>query len=74
MPIYESSKDYGTGVVLILWGGDKPSDEEFLDHAWKEYGIDGLLEVEYPTEFRGMSNLGTATIKSTGRPLLTNQC
>lgn len=38
MPIYESSKDYGTGVVLILWDGDKPSDEEFLDHARNEYG------------------------------------
>lgn len=62
MPIYESSKDYGTGVVLILWDGDKPSDEEFLDHARAEYGTDGTLEIDYPTEFRGMTNPGTATV------------
>ena len=62
MPIYESSKDYGTGVVMILWDGDKPSDEEFLDHARNEYGTDGTLAIDFPTEFRGMTNPGTATV------------
>ncbi|MCL4722891.1 MAG: hypothetical protein KJZ90_01250 [Rhodocyclaceae bacterium] len=62
MPIYESSKDYGTGVVLILWDGDKPSDEEFLKYARDKYGVDGALCVEPPTEFHGMTNPGTATV------------
>lgn len=62
MPIYESSKDYGTGQVLILWDGDKPSNEEFLEHAINEYGVTGALVVEEPTLFRGMENPGTATI------------
>ena len=62
MPIYESSKDYGTGQVLILWDGDKPSNEEFMDHAQELYGVTGRLEVEAPTKFRGMMNHGTATV------------
>lgn len=62
MPIYESSKDYGTGVVLILWDGDKPSDEEFIAHAKNEYETCGTLTIDYPTEFRGMTNPGTATV------------
>ena len=62
MPIYESSKDYGTGQVLILWDGDKPSNDEFLEYAMDEYGVAGTLEVEEPTEFRGMTNLGTAIV------------
>jgi len=62
MPIYESSKDYGTGQVLILWDGDKPSNEEFMKYARTEYGVTGALEVEEPTSFRGMTNPGTATV------------
>jgi len=33
----------------------------FFDHARSEYGTDGVLAVDYPTEFRGMTNPGTAT-------------
>lgn len=62
MPIYDSAKDYGTRQVLILWDGDKPSDDEFLEHAKELYGVTGCLEVEEPTEFRGMKNPGTATV------------
>jgi hypothetical protein len=62
MPIYDSSRDYGTGQVLILWDGDKPSDEAFLEHARELYGVVGRLEVEEPTEVRGMQNPGTATV------------
>lgn len=62
MPIYESSKDYGTGQVLILWDGDRPGDEEFLEHAMLEYGTTGTLEVDEPTVFRGITNPGTAII------------
>ena len=62
MPIYESSKDYGTGQVLILWDEDKPSDEEFLEYAKNKHGITGTLEVDDPSVFRGMVNPGTATV------------
>ena len=62
MPIYDSAKDYGTGHVLILWDGDKPSDEEFMDYAKRMYGTTGKLEVEDPQVFRGMENPGTATV------------
>ena len=62
MPIFESSKNYVNGAVLILWDGDKPSDEEFLDHARSQYGTEGALSVDGPTEFRGMMNPGVATV------------
>ena len=62
MPIYDSSKDYGAGYVLILWDGDKPSDAEFLEHASTLYGVTGRLDVEEPTEVRGMHNPGTAMV------------
>ena len=62
MTIYDSSMDYGTKQVLILWDGDKPSDDEFHEHARELYGVVGRLYVEEPTEFRGMKNPGTATV------------
>ena len=67
MPIYDSSKDYGSGQILILWDGNRPSDEEFLDHAKNNYGGNNkLLTVEEPTYFRGqvhgMKNPGTAVV------------
>lgn len=62
MPIYESSKDYGTGQVLMLWDGDKPSNEEFLEYSKIWYGVTGTLEVEEPTVFQGMVNTGTAVV------------
>ena len=62
MSIYEHTKDYGSGQVLILWDGDRPSDDEFLALARGEYGVIGRLEVEDPWEFRGLKNPGTATV------------
>jgi hypothetical protein len=62
MPIYDSSKDYCTGIVLILWDGDRPSNEEFLEHAKNEYDTEGFLYVEPPTNFRGLVNPGTAEV------------
>lgn len=62
MGIYDSSIDYGTGVVLMLWDGDKPSVEEFLEYSMRNYGIGGWVEIEDPTSFRGLRNPGTATI------------
>lgn len=62
MPILESSMDYGTGQVLMIWDGDEPSHEEFLSRSWVEYKVTGRLEVEQPTYFRGMRNPGTATV------------
>ena len=64
MPIYDSSMDYGTGTILILWDGDKPTSEEFREYAEKLYGVIGHLEIEDPINFRGMQNPGTATITS----------
>lgn len=62
MPICESSRDYGTGGVLILWDGEQPSEDEFREHALSLYGVTGQLQVDEQSEFRGMLNPGTATV------------
>ncbi len=63
MPICESSKDYGTGGVLMLWDGERPSNVEFLEYAKKNYGVTGKLSVTSPSEFRGLKNLGSAEVQ-----------
>ena len=60
--ILGSSKDYGTGVVLIIWDGIRPSDDEFHAHAAEEYGTTGALEVYDPVHHRAGNNPGAATI------------
>lgn len=62
MCIYDSSKDNGTGIVLMLWDGDRPSNEEFLDYAMENYGVTGSLVIEDPETFKGYQNAGTATV------------
>ena len=61
--IYESSKDYGTGRVLILWGEEPPTVAEIESYVKANYGIvGGKIHIDKPTMFRGMMNLGTARI------------
>lgn len=63
--IYESSKDYGTGTILLLFDGDSPSQTEIDEYLTRNYGIGvtGAVDVEPPSVFRGFKNLGTVTIK-----------
>lgn len=61
--IYESSKDYGTGRVLILYSEEPPTVNEIQDYVKINYGItDGNIDIEKPSMFRGMMNLGTVTV------------
>ena len=62
MGIYSSSKDYATGVITMLWDGDRPSHDEFLDYAKENYGVTGNLDIEDPTMFKGLRNPGTAKV------------
>lgn len=65
--IYESSKDYGTGRVLILWGEEPPTVGEIEDYVKTNYGMVGAeVRIDKPTMFRGIMNLGTATVVSKG--------
>lgn len=65
MPIYDSSKDYGTNEVTVLWDGDRPTLKEFHDYVGDNYGMLGKLkiEVEMPSECKGFKNPGVARIK-----------
>lgn len=73
MCIYESSKDYATGEVLMLWDGDRPSNEEFIEYAKENHGVAGKLVIEDPTTFKGFQNPGTATVTPSPASLLAMQ-
>lgn len=62
--IYESSKDHGTGAILMLFDGEPPSQTEIDEYLTENYGIGvtGTVEVEPPSVFRGMHNPGTIAI------------
>lgn len=63
MSIYESSRDHADGSVLMLWDGDRPSDDKFTEYARQRYGVDGKLgHVSEPVVFRGLRNPGTAIV------------
>jgi len=62
MSIIDSTKDYGTGVVLMLWDGEVPTRDEFLAFAFDQYGVVGKLEINQPSDHKGGRNPGTATV------------
>lgn len=65
MPIIESSKDYGTNSVLILWDGIRPTDDEFIEYSIKNHGVNGDLFIENPSNYNGLINLGTCHVVAT---------
>lgn len=64
--IYESSKDYGTGVISMHFDGDSPSLPEIDDYLVANYGtgICGDVEIEMPSTFRGFKNPGIVTVRT----------
>ena len=62
--IYESSKDYGTGVISMHFDGDTPTQTEIDQYLTENYGIgiSGTVEIEYPSTFRGLQNPGVITV------------
>ena len=62
--IYDSSKDYGTNEVTIIFDGDIPSKEEIIQYCKKNYGfIPSSIDIDPPNNFRGMINPGTIKVK-----------
>lgn len=60
--IYESSRDYFTGAVVMMWDGERPTDEQFRFYAEQMYGVTGELEIHVPSEHKGLRNPGTAVV------------
>ena len=60
--IYESSKDYGTGIILLLFEGEEPTLKEIDAYTQQNYGMTGWASIELPSEFKGMKNPGTITV------------
>jgi len=52
--IYESSKDYLTGRVLLIFDGNAPTAEEVHQYCSKNYGfVPSQIDVELPDEGYG---------------------
>ena len=58
--ILESSKDYGTGVVTMLFDGERPSYDEVRAYCYEHYGFKPFgYTTTMPSEYRGLLNPGT---------------
>ena len=59
--ITDSSKDYGTGKVLITFDGDPPSVSEISEYCQRNYGFAprSLLIFESDMGYGGYQNPGT---------------
>lgn len=61
--IIESSKDYGTGTILMIGDGNT-SEDEAVEYVKKNYGVDaryGLMDHEPESEYGGFVNPETWT-------------
>lgn len=48
--IYESSKDYGTGLVTLVYDEDTPSDLDITDYVKGNYGFTpGSVSIDPPS-------------------------
>jgi len=65
--ITESSKDYVTGNVLMLWDGEVPTYEEVNQYCFDNYGFrpNFNYEVDAPNDFMGYINPGTVVAFNT---------
>jgi hypothetical protein len=62
--ITDSSKDYFTGKILMIYDGDIPSYEEVNQYCFDNYGFRPNFDytVEPPNEYRGYINHGTVIV------------
>lgn len=62
--IYESSKDYGTGMITMHFDEDSPTLTEIDDYLTENYniGVTGTVEVEQPSMFHGYFNPGVIKV------------
>ena len=60
--ILESTMDYGTGIVTILFDGDRPGYDAVREYCDKNYGFKPVgFSVTMPSEYRGLVNPGVVT-------------
>lgn len=63
--MYEASKDYGTGEILILFDGPDPTEDEIRDYVSRNYGCECFeIEVESESGFYEYHNPGTIKVKT----------
>lgn len=62
--IYESSKDHGTGEILMIFVGRTPTEKEVREYAQKHYGVsEGEISISEQSVCRGLINPGSALLK-----------
>ena len=60
--ILESSMDYGTGIVTMLFEGERPSYDAVREYCDKNYGFKPFgFTVTMPGEYKGLMNPGVVT-------------
>ena len=60
--ITESSMDYGTGIVTMLFEGERPSYDAVREYCDKNYGFKPFgFTSTMPNEYKGLLNPGTIT-------------
>ncbi len=58
--IFESSKCYGTGKILMHYDGKTPTEQEVRQHVERHYGAKGgTVLIHEASEYRGFHNPGT---------------
>jgi hypothetical protein len=60
--IYESSREYGTMVITLLFDGDPPSKEEIDNYTRENYGETGEAFITPPSRYYGMDNPGVIIV------------
>ncbi len=61
--IYDSSRDYGTGSILILFDGADPTEHEIRDYVRRNYSSNCFeIEIESESSHNGYRNPGTIRV------------
>lgn len=61
--IYESSKDYGTGIITLIFDDYIPTRTEINAYTTENFGITGKFEITPPSTFRRMENPGAIIVQ-----------
>lgn len=57
--ITESTRDYLSGIVFLMFESSVPSSDEINDYCKTNYGfVPARSELDMPAEFRGYTNPG----------------
>lgn len=63
--ILESSRDVSTGLILLIFEGDTPTQQQIDDYTYAHHGVTGKADIEPTSECKGLKNPGTIRVTPT---------